>query len=118
MGKTIRYENRKDFTISAVYEFPENASERFDYLINWHAFLEDNNWAKDWGNNDPGHLSLLKPGTDPVAFEKKITRFLDNYNKDQGKGFRVELESSFLKTGTCMQIFHQRVKLKEDASSM
>ena len=91
MGKTIRYENHKDFTVSAVYEIPENASEHFDFLINWHAFLEDNGWAKEWGNNGPGTFILLKPGTDPVAFEKKITRFLDNYNKEQGKGFRVEL---------------------------
>jgi putative ABC transport system permease protein len=53
IGKSIRYENRKDLTVSAVYELPENASEKFDYLINWHAFLEDNSWAKEWGNNGP-----------------------------------------------------------------
>ena len=91
LGKTIRFENRQDFTISAVYEIPENASLKYDYLINWHAFLEDNHWAKDWGNNGPATLLMLKPGTDPVPFEKKIKRFLDNYNKDQGKGFRIEL---------------------------
>jgi hypothetical protein len=80
MGKTIRYQNHKDYTVSAVFEIPENASEHFDYLINWHAFLEDESWAKEWGNNGPGTFILLKPGTDPVSFEKKITRFLDNYN--------------------------------------
>jgi ABC-type antimicrobial peptide transport system permease subunit len=91
LGKTIRYENRRDFTISAVYELPENASEKFDFLINWHSFLEDNKWATEWGNNGPRTILMLKPGTDPVLFEKKITRFLDKYNKDQGPGFRIEL---------------------------
>lgn len=91
LGKTIRYENRKDFTVSAVYELPENASEKFDFLINWHSFLEDNHWATEWGNNGPRTFLLLKPGTDPFLFEKKITRFLDKYNKEQGKGFRIEL---------------------------
>jgi putative ABC transport system permease protein len=91
MGKTIRYENRQDYRVTAVFEIPENASERFDYLINWHAFLENNSWAKEWGNNGPGTFILLKPGTNRVLFEKKITRFLDKYNKEQGNGFRVEL---------------------------
>ncbi|HEY8733049.1 MAG TPA: ABC transporter permease, partial [Puia sp.] len=91
LGKSIRFENRKDFTVSAVYELPENASEKFDFLINWHSFLEDNHWATEWGNNGPRTFLLLKQGTDPVLFEKKIVRFLDKYNKDQGNGFRIEL---------------------------
>jgi putative ABC transport system permease protein len=91
MGKTIRYENRRDFTITAVYELPDNASERFDFLINWHSFLEDNHWATEWGNNGPRTFIMLMPGTDPVSFEKKIARFLDKYNKEQGPGFRIEL---------------------------
>ncbi|HWB26905.1 MAG TPA: ABC transporter permease [Chitinophagaceae bacterium] len=94
MGKTIRFENRKDFIVSAVFEdLGENMSDKFDFLINWHAFLEDNDWAKDWGNNGPRTYIMLKAGADPVAFEKHIKLFLDNYNKDQGpkKGFRIEL---------------------------
>jgi len=94
MGKTIRYENRKDFVVSAVFEdLTEQMSAKFDFLINWHAFLEDNSWAKDWGNNGPSTFIMLKAGTDPLAFEKHIKLFLDNYNKDQGpgKGFRIEL---------------------------
>lgn len=94
IGKTIRYENRKDFTVTAVFEnIAENMSAKFDFLINWRAFLEDNNWAKDWGNNGPTTFIMLKAGTDPIVFEKHIKLFLDNYNKDQGpgKGFRIEL---------------------------
>jgi ABC-type antimicrobial peptide transport system permease subunit len=92
IGKSIRYENRKDFQITAVFDdLPENSSEKFDYLINWHAFLEEESWAKDWGNNGPRTYLMLRSGTDPLAFDKKIVRFLDNYNKDQGPGFRIQL---------------------------
>ncbi len=36
MGQTIRYENFKDFVITAVFEdIPTNSTLQFDYLINW-----------------------------------------------------------------------------------
>ena len=92
IGKTIRYENRKDFKVTAIFEnIPRHSSKKFDFLINWHAFLENNTWAKDWGNNGPSTLIKLRQGTDALALEKKITKFLDNYNKDQSAAFRIEL---------------------------
>jgi putative ABC transport system permease protein len=92
MGKTIRYENRKDFTVTAVFEnIPSWASTKFDFLLNWHAFLEDEPWAKDWGNNGPSTYVQLRADANPAAVENKIKKFLDNYNKDQSKAFRIEL---------------------------
>jgi ABC-type antimicrobial peptide transport system permease subunit len=92
IGKPIRYENKKQFTITAVFEdLPDNVSEKFDYLVNWTAFLDDNNWAKDWGNNGPQTFLLLRRDADPVAFERKIAHYLDAYNKEQGKSFRIQL---------------------------
>ena len=93
MGKTIRYENRKDFTVTAVFEdLPENTSEKFEFVLNWDAFLADNGWAKEWGNNGPSTYLLLKPDANPVLLAKKITHFLDSYDKERGKGFRVDLD--------------------------
>lgn len=92
VGKTIRYANQKDFTVKAVFEnVPANASEKFDYIINWRSFLDEQTWAKEWGNNGPRTFIMLRAGTDPVAFEEKISHFLDNYNKEQGKGFYIRL---------------------------
>lgn len=92
IGKTIRYENRKDFTVTAVFDdVPENSSLKFDYLINWHAFLEDETWAKEWGNNGPGTFIQLRADANPEVVRKKIRRFLDNYNKEQSAAFRIEL---------------------------
>jgi len=92
MGKTLRYENRKDFKVTAVFEdLPHNASTHFDFLINWEAFLEDNKWAKDWGNNGPVAFITLKAGTDAEAFNKRIAHWIDTYDKDQSPAFREQL---------------------------
>jgi len=92
IGKPIRYQNNKNFTVMAVFEDqPENVTNKFDYLLNWDAFLDDNSWAKEWGNNGPNTYLLLRKDANPALVTKKITRFLDNYNKEQGKGFRIEL---------------------------
>ncbi|HEY8930583.1 MAG TPA: ABC transporter permease [Mucilaginibacter sp.] len=92
MGKTLRYENRKDFKVTAVFEdLPHNASNHFEFLINWQAFLEDNKWAKDWGNNGPIAFITLKAGTDAEAFNKHIAHWMDTYDKDQSAAFREQL---------------------------
>jgi ABC-type antimicrobial peptide transport system permease subunit len=84
IGKTIRYQNRQDFKINAVFDnVPKNSTPQFDYILTWPTFLVENNWAKDWTNNGPPCYIMLREGTDTKAFAKKITRFLDNYNKEQ-----------------------------------
>ena len=92
MGKTIRYENKKDFKVTAVFEdLPHNVSTRFEFLLNWDNFLEENKWAKDWGNNGPYVFLMLRQGTNAALFDKKIAHFLDTYNKDQSAAFREQL---------------------------
>jgi putative ABC transport system permease protein len=92
MGKTIRYKNRKDFTVSAVFaDLPSNIWQKFDFLLNWKAFVEDNEWLKDWRNNSPQTYVMLREHTNPRLVEKKLTRFLDAYNKGQSASFRIEM---------------------------
>jgi len=84
IGKTIRYNNKYDLKITAVFDnVPASSSLQFDYMINWQFFLENNNWAKDWTNNATHTCVMLRKETDAKAFENKISRFLDNYNKEQ-----------------------------------
>jgi predicted permease len=84
IGNTIRYDNKKDLKITAVFDnVRQNSTAQFDYILNWQSFLERNSWAKDWTNNGPATYIVLREGTDTKTFEKKISRFLDNYNKEQ-----------------------------------
>lgn len=87
IGKTIRFENKKDFTVSAVFEnLPANTLEKFEYLLNWSAFVIENPSAKEWGNNWPRTSIMLREDANPALFGKKITHFLDNYDTGQKKG--------------------------------
>jgi len=84
IGKTIRYNNKKDLRITSVFDnVPTSSSLQFDYILNWQIFLEDNSWAKNWTNNGPLTCVMLRKGTDVKAFENKISRFLDKYDKEQ-----------------------------------
>ncbi len=93
MGKTIRVDNKKDFIITSVFEnVGANSSIKFDYLINWLSFLEDNPWAKKWGNNTPFTYLQLRADANPALVDKKITDFLLNLDNDEKKGtFTQEL---------------------------
>jgi ABC-type antimicrobial peptide transport system permease subunit len=91
-GKTVRFQDERDLKVTAVYEdIAFNSSIKADYFLNWEYFQEKESWTKEWGNNGPRALIVLKEGTDPVKFDRKITKFLDNYNKEQGPNFRIEL---------------------------
>jgi putative ABC transport system permease protein len=92
IGKSIRYENKQNFNITAVFEnLPENTSIKFEYVINWYQYLKENDWAKQWGNNGPLAYVMLRPNANAALVDKKIAHFIDNLNKEQTKAFREEL---------------------------
>jgi len=80
IGQMIRYQNRKNFKVSAVFDdLPANASQSFDFLLNWDIFLENNSWAKEMGNNGPNAYVMLRPQANAAAVNVKIARFFDHY---------------------------------------
>ncbi|WP_299287254.1 ABC transporter permease [uncultured Mucilaginibacter sp.] len=91
MGKTIRFDNKRDFIVTAVFQdLPANASRKFDYAISWEALQQDNLWAKSWEASGPLTYLLLRQGANPALVDKKLTHFLDTY-KNQSKAHRIEL---------------------------
>jgi ABC-type antimicrobial peptide transport system permease subunit len=93
MGKTVRLDDRKDFIITSVFENPgTNSSIKFDFLINWFSYLEDNSWAKEWDNNSPLTYIQLRADANSAVVDRKITYLLHNLNKFEKKGvFTQEL---------------------------
>ncbi|MDO3625682.1 ABC transporter permease [Mucilaginibacter sp. BT774] len=93
MGKTVRIDNRKSFLVTSVFEnVGANSSLKFDYLINWTSFLEDNPWAKEWGNNTPYTYIQLRPDANPSLVDQKIRHILEKLDKDEKPGtFTQEL---------------------------
>jgi putative ABC transport system permease protein len=95
INKTIRFNDKRDFKITAVFENTGiNASQKFDYLINWYAYLDDNQWLKDWSiniNDGPKTFVALRPGADANGLTVRIKDFLHSYYKEQRSGFHIEL---------------------------
>lgn len=91
MGKTLRMDDKKDYTVSAVFEdFPDIASRKFDYLISWEGWLEENSWAKGWGSSGPLTFVLLRPDADAAAFDKKLAQLPKKYTPDQSSAYHYE----------------------------
>src|SRR3569832_954385 len=93
MGKTFRVDDRKNIIVTSVFaNVGTNSSLKFDYLINWASFLEDNPWAKEWGNNTPYTYIQLHPEANPNLVDQKIRHFLEKLDKDEKPGtFTQEL---------------------------
>ncbi len=78
MSKTVRLDNRKDFIVTSVFEnVGTNSSIKFDYLINWFSYLEDNPWAKEWGNNTPYTYVQLRTDANPELVDQKVRHLLE-----------------------------------------
>jgi ABC-type antimicrobial peptide transport system permease subunit len=91
IGKTIRHENKKDFTVTAVFKnLPANVSDNFDCLINWDAYLEENDWAKQWGNYGPSTYIMLNASANPGLVQQKIEHFMDKF-VGNSESYRIEL---------------------------
>jgi ABC-type antimicrobial peptide transport system permease subunit len=92
-GQSIRYRNLKDLKVSAVFEnIGSESSITFDYIVNWETFLEQESWARDWGNNGPETHIVLRPDADVDAFQKKFENLLTERHGDaQNKNFVIKL---------------------------
>ena len=91
MGKTLRVDSRKNFIVTSVFEnVSTNSSLKFDYLINWISFLEDNTWAKEWGNNTPYTYLQLRPDANSELVGQKVRHLLEKLDKDEKTGTFTE----------------------------
>jgi putative ABC transport system permease protein len=91
IGKIIRFNNKEDLAVTGVFEnVPANASQQFDFVRTWEAFLSQNAWAKTWGSSNPLTVVQLNKEIDPVKVEKGIKDFLNRYQPATPE-LRVEL---------------------------
>ncbi len=92
IGKTVRYENKTDLSVSAVFEdVSKFASKKFDYALNWDLYIEENPWGKDWGNNSVSTYLQVRSDAQVANLNAKIENFIDAYVKEQTPGFKIKL---------------------------
>jgi putative ABC transport system permease protein len=92
MDKSIRFDNEADLKVTAVFEdVGDNASYKFEYLINWNFFVERNEWVKSWGNSGPITFIKLREQANAASLKLKLQHFLKGYNKNYSDFHRDEL---------------------------
>lgn len=77
IGKSIRYENKLDFVVTAVFEnVPTQSSLKFDFLINWESHMTPG--RLDWASGNMLTTIQLDEAADIHAIETKINRFMQS----------------------------------------
>lgn len=92
MGRSVRFENYRELQVMAVFDdLKDNASEKFEYLINWDLFVERNPWVKNWNNSGPYTFIKLAEHADAKDVGVDIRHFIKNYDKEYSDIERLEL---------------------------
>ncbi len=100
IGKAMRYNNKKELMVTAVFEnIPNNSTLKFDCLRSWGAYLEDEPWAKGWESTDPLTFFKVRSDANIAALQTKLLHFTDNYLKPPPDKTRS--------TELAMQPFHE-----------
>jgi putative ABC transport system permease protein len=73
IGKTVEFQREKEYIVSGVFKgTPPNSTQRFDFVLSFEVFKEMTPGVQNWGNSGPMTFVVLKEGSDPILFNKKI----------------------------------------------
>lgn len=82
VGEGITFNNNEELTITGVYrDMPSYSSFQFDCLLRYDDWLEESQWATNWGSNGPRTIAKLTPGVNPDELSEKIVYYI----KSQGE---------------------------------
>ncbi|WP_026954505.1 ABC transporter permease [Algoriphagus vanfongensis] len=73
----------KNFIVQGVLKtLPKNSTMKFEYLLPYQVFFDENDWLSDWGNNGPSTIIKLREGVDGEAFSKSISEYILERNEE------------------------------------
>ena len=79
VGETIKFNDKKDYIVTAVYDLPEENSQiKPEFVTNVSKSQLDND-KDQWGNFNYACFFLLKEGTDPQVFQSKFKKNVIEY---------------------------------------
>jgi putative ABC transport system permease protein len=83
VGESIIINGEHAYTVTGVMEkMPENSTIRFDFVFPFDDWLENNQWATEWGNNGPRTIAKLYDGTNAASLNEKIGNFIKERNEN------------------------------------
>ncbi len=94
VGKTLRLNRRRDYTITAVFkDAPVNTQLKPDILLSYASFIKivapNNDPETAWQWDGCLTYLLLRKGADPNAVEKKFVPIVEKYTADEMKRFNA-----------------------------
>jgi len=82
IGKPIRFDNKLDLTVTAVFEnLPANSSYQFDFLRTWIDYVKENRWVNNWSNTSPLTLVQLRTDAQLTKVQASIKDFVYRYQR-------------------------------------
>ncbi len=77
MGKTLRYGEDRDFTVTGVFEnINRKSTYIFDFVLPLQDFLDRAVWANDWANTGPLTYVILEDGISSDVTSEKISGYV------------------------------------------
>lgn len=74
MGKTIEWQREQEYIVSGVFkDIPSASSLRSDFVLSFEVMKDTNEGVLNWANSGPMTFIVLRKGTDPISFERKIS---------------------------------------------
>ncbi len=92
LGKTLRTVYDLYKVTGVIEDVPQNSHLRFDMLISWSTLPKNFNGGENWGNFNNFTYVLLKPGTNAVAFDKKLTGLYHKYVEALFAQFNIKMQ--------------------------
>ena len=82
MGKTLRIDNRYDYTVTGIMkDLPNNTQFDFEYLLPWKYLEWTHQDHPNWENNSTHNYILLKPHADVAELNAKIRHIYQHHVK-------------------------------------
>ncbi|HEV9036828.1 MAG TPA: ABC transporter permease [Puia sp.] len=82
MGKTLRLDNKYDYTVTGVMkDLPNNTGFDFEYLLPWKYLVRTNQDDSDWEHNFIRNYVLVRPHTDIARLNNKIRNIYQQHVK-------------------------------------
>lgn len=83
IGEAITIDNDQELTVTGVFKnMPDNSTFQFDCLLRYDDWIEENDWATEWGNNGPRAIAKLNTGTIIASLNEKIEGFIKGKNEE------------------------------------
>jgi putative ABC transport system permease protein len=83
VGTYLRVNDKTEFLVTAVVKDPPlNSSVKFEWLVSFKNFEEQNQWWTKWGFNGMQTFAELKPLTSLASFNRKFCKYIKSKESD------------------------------------